>query len=109
VTEEQNEVDIEKEIASKKDKGLEQLRIIREAFSPWTLYTLKEIYDACRKHPDFGVTFDCQNPNARIRTLLQRNCLQAKQFANFKGSDVFIRGTTSGLWGLQTQWDELAA
>src|SRR4051794_3712113 len=69
---------------TKKDKGHEQLSIVYDAvLSLGEASTLKAIYEACRKNFSFGIIFDCKNPDARIRTILQRNSKDAMQFAIF--------------------------
>jgi hypothetical protein len=76
----------------------EQLKVLREVLSRLGTSTLHEIYTECRKHPEFA---DLNAPDARIRTLLQRNCTTAKQFRTFPGgSDLFVQ-PSPGLWGLK--------
>jgi hypothetical protein len=84
---------------TRKEKGDEQRKIVRDAV--WTLgkpSTSDAVYAACQKNPGFGSAFECQNPYARVRTILQRGSIGASQAAKFSFDKIFIYHKTAKLW-----------
>jgi hypothetical protein len=72
-----------------------------------TMSLSKTIFDACKKHAEFGDYFTCSNPDARIRTLLQRFTPEASQ--GFRGRAALFSVDQGGekkelwVWGLR-EW-----
>jgi len=87
-------------------KGRKQVDIVRATvYATPEQSSIKQIYERCRRATGFDEVFDCKEPNARIRTILQRNCSDCAMYHDerYRGEDIFRFDKATRSWGPRTE------